>query len=132
MNHPPLLVQRLFLERLRAAHGTNPQGWVLVEDLTREAFGAPAIGLPVAGPTAKGTLTLTQRASVSRAIRALSSQGLVEFAEQLPTERRRTSRPSILSWRGNRRSIWARLAVADTQRPGDRRADQADQAQHSA
>lgn len=121
MNQPRLLVRRVFLHRLSQARTADPQGWVLVEDLSREAFGLPAVGVPIAGPTAKGTLSLPQRASVRAAIHKLSSEGLVEFAEQLPTERRRVSRPGHLGFR--RRSTWARLAGAPAPTPERRERD---------
>lgn len=121
MNQPAHLVQRLFVERLRQAHVADPHGWVLVEDLSREAFGLPGLGLPTAGPTAKGSLTLAQRTSVRRTIRDLSSQGRVEFAEQLPTERRRTAQSGPALLRGRRRSIWARLATEATEPLAERR-----------
>jgi hypothetical protein len=113
MHQPPALLRREFLGRLRAAHDRDPQAWVLVEDLTRTAFGLPAVGLPISGPTAKGTLGMLQRISVRRVLRELSAGGMVEFAEQLPTERRRRGHGGPLTRARRRRSVWARLAPAD-------------------
>lgn len=113
-------VQNLFLRRLREAKVTHAHGWVLIEDLAREAFGLPTVGLPIAGPTAKGSLSLTQRTTVRRAINALSKQGLVELSEQLPTERRRIGAPGVRFLAG-RRSMWARLVQTQVPLPRDRR-----------